>query len=136
MAHSKQTHHILENVNLCFLPQQNFRMNVLNGTTFNSKSKIKYLGSVIDRSLSGQDNLSTITNKSNSKLKFVYRHKRVLSTSTGTILSTSLIQGYFDYASVSLFFSFNSSLQHKLQVVQNNVVRFILNKGAHWQAHI
>ncbi len=45
----------------------------LYGTTINSKSNIQYLGSVVGCSLSGQDNVSNITKKSNSKLKFMLR---------------------------------------------------------------
>ncbi len=47
-------------------------------------------------------------------------------------LSTSLILGYVDYASVSLFYSLNSSFRHKLQVVQIKVFHFILING-HWE---
>ncbi len=44
---------------------------VLNGTTVNAKSNITYRGSVIDRSLLGQGNVSNITKTSNGKLKFI-----------------------------------------------------------------
>ncbi len=59
----------------------------------------------------------------------MYRHKHVLNTSTQNNVSTSLIQSYDDYPNVSWFYSLNSSFQHKLQVMQNKVVCFILNKG-------
>ena len=100
-----------------------------NGSTIESKSNVKYLGTTIDRSLSGQDNVSNIISKSNNKLKFLYRHKRVLNTEMRKILSTSLIQGNIDYASVSYYFGLGKNLKHKLQVIQNKMVRYIFNMG-------
>jgi len=105
-----------------------FKVN-LNGTTIDSKSNIKYLGSIIDNNLSGQENVSNIVKKSNGKLKFMYRQKRVLNYHSRKTLSTALIQGHVDYGSVSWFYSLSKKLQHKLQVVQNKMVRFILDKG-------
>lgn len=105
-----------------------FKIN-FNGNIIESKSNIKYLGSVIDRSLTGHDNVSGIIRKSTGKLKFLYRQKKSLNFSTRKILSTSLIQGHIDYACVSWFYGLPKFLQQKLQVVQNKMTRFILDKG-------
>ena len=99
-----------------------------NGTTIHGKSNIKYLGTIMDQNLTSQDNISGIVKKSNGKLKFLYPHKKHLNTPTRKILSNALIQGHTDYASVSWYHSASKTFQHKLQVIQNKMVRFILDK--------
>jgi hypothetical protein len=111
----------------------NFSVN-FNDTTIQAETNIKYLGSFIDQTLSGQDNVNSIVSKGNSRLKFLYRYKRVLNTGTRKILSSALIQGHMDYACVAWYYSTSNVLKHKLQVLQNKVARFILNKGP--QDHI
>jgi len=39
---------------------------------------VKYLGTTVDQTLSGHDNVSQITNKENGKLKFMYRNAIIL----------------------------------------------------------
>jgi hypothetical protein len=97
--------------------------------TIESKSNIKYLGSTINQTLSGIENINNIVKTSNGKLKFLYRHKAVLDRKTRKILSTALIQGHIDYAIVSWYYGLSNICKQKLQVVQNKMVRFILNKG-------
>ncbi len=100
-----------------------------NGTSITSSSNVKYLGSMLDPSLSGHDNVMSIVKKSNGKLKFLYRNQQHLNTSTRKTLSSALIQGHMDYAAVSWYHSLSNPLKHKLQVIQNKMVRFILNMG-------
>ena len=71
--------------------------------------------------------VNSITEKVNSRLKFLYRHAKYLNTTTRITLSSTLIQCYFDYSSSSWFGGLSEALKHKLQVTQNKVVRFILN---------
>ena len=100
-----------------------------NDTEITAKSNIKYLGTTIDQTMSGQDIVTSIIKKANGKLKFLYRYKRVLNRTTRKILATALIQGNSDYACMSWYHSLNVTMKHRLQVVQNKVVRFILNLG-------
>jgi hypothetical protein len=90
---------------------------------------VKYLGSIIDQSLSGKDNVSSIIRKANGKLKFLYRNRRCLNERTRKILCTSLILSHMDYAAMSWYYGLTSNLKGKLQVMQNKVVRFILELG-------
>ena len=85
-----------------------------------SQDSVRYLGLCIDK-------YTSIIGKVNSRLKFLYRNCRSLNSSTRLTLSTALIQCYFDYSCSSWFGGLNKSLKHKLQVVQNKVIRFILN---------
>ena len=61
--------------------------------------------------------------KANSRLKFLYRCK----FNSKKTLCAALIQCYFDYACSSWYSGLNKTFSKKLQVMQNKVVRFILN---------
>jgi ribonuclease P/MRP protein subunit RPP40 len=104
---------------------QNFSV-TWNGNVLTSTPTVRYLGSTVDQCLSGQDNVSNIIQKSNGKLKFLYRYSKFLNRSTRRILCTALIQSHLDYACMSWYFGISAFLKYKLQVIQNKRVRFIL----------
>ena len=58
----------------------------------------------------------------------MYRHRNSLGKMSRQLLSSALIQPHFDYAATSWYMGSTEHLKHKLQVTQNKVVRFILNK--------
>ena len=93
------------------------------------KSSLKYLGSIIENDLSGKESVDNIIKKANGRLKFLYRHKNVLSRETRKILSMALVQSHIDYACMSWYFNLTDVLQSKLQVLQNKMIRFILGLG-------
>ena len=66
--------------------------------------------------------------KAHARLKFMYRHRNSLGKMSRQLLSSVLIQPHFDYAATSWYMGSTEHLKHKLQVTQNKVVRFILNK--------
>ena len=72
--------------------------------------------------------------KANSRLKFLYRYKYLLNFESRKILCSALIQCYFDYSCSSWFPGINKGLMDKLQVVQNRIIRFILNLD--YRSHI
>ena len=100
-----------------------------NGQPIKSKACIKYLGSLIDCNMSGKDMVENIVKKSNNRLKFLYRNAKHLSFKTRKILCTALIQSNIDYGCMSWYHSLNCTLKRKLQIIQNKMVRFILNEG-------
>ncbi len=100
-----------------------------NGHTIQGQDNIKYLGSLIDHTLSGTNTVNNLVKKSNSKLKFLYRQSKFLDLSSKKTLCSALIQSHLDYACSSWYYSLNVTLQNKLQVIQNKMVRFILNLG-------
>ena len=60
-------------------------------------------------------------------LIFLYIDKGIFYTKkTSQTLCTSLIQCYFDYCCPSWFYSLPTKWKHKLQVMQNNIIRFML----------
>ena len=68
-----------------------------------------------------------IIKKANQRLKFLYRHKSCLSLLSRKSLCNALIQCHIDYACTSWYESLSVKLKKKLQVVQNKVIRFILD---------
>ena len=55
--------------------------------------------------------------------------QNVLIPGREKILSTALIQCYFDYSCSSWYSGLGSGLTKKLQILQNKVVRFVLDLG-------
>ncbi len=100
-----------------------------NGHNIQGQDNIKYLGSLIDHTLSGTNTVNNLVKKSNSKLKFLYRKSKCLDQPSKKTLCSALIQSHLDYACSSWYYSLNVTRQTKLQVIQNKMVRFILNLG-------
>ena len=95
--------------------------------TINNVKKVKYLGQQIDNDLSSSSVVDDIVKKSNSRLKFLYRYKDILNFDTKKILCTALIQCHFDYSCSSWYPGTNLTLRKKLNIMQNKIVRFVLN---------
>jgi len=69
-----------------------------------------------------------ISQKVNSRLKFLYRKRNFLNELTKKLLVSSLIQCHFDYAWSFWFHCLTNKLEkNKLQVTQNNMIRFVLS---------
>ena len=97
------------------------------GNIISSKTCVKYIGLDIDQSLSGECIADKLVSRCNSKLKFLYRQARHFDLPTKRLLVSSLIQSHFDYASSSWFSGLTKTHQRRLQVMQNKVIRFLLN---------
>ena len=98
-----------------------------NGHTINAQNSVKYLGSVLDKDLSGSSIVDSIVKKVNSRIKFLYRQSAFLNRSMRITLCNSLIQCHFDYACSSWFCGLSKQLKSRLQITQNKVIRFINN---------
>ena len=98
-----------------------------NNTSIKSVKNVSYLGLTLDNTLSGDCIVTNIIKKSSSRLKFLYRYKEILNESSRKILSSALIQCHFDYCCSSWYSSTSKTLKNKLQVMQNKMIRFILN---------
>ncbi len=79
--------------------------------------------------MSGETTWKTIISKCNSRLKFMYRQEGCLPTATKKTLCLALTQCNFDYAVSSWYPSMSQTAKKKLQVVQNKIIRFMLNLG-------
>ncbi len=92
-----------------------------------AQDSIKYLGVTLDQYLSGDVMVTSVINKVNGKLKFLYRHAQYLNQKLRKNLCSALLQCHIDYCCTSWFSGLNKSYQRKLQIQQNKMVRFILN---------
>ena len=105
-----------------------------NDTAINLVKSVTYLGITLDNDISGESVVSNIIKKASSRLKFLYRYKDMLNEKSRKIMCSALIQCHFDYCCSSWYTSLNKNLKNKLQVMQNKMIRFMLNLG--YRAHI
>ena len=84
-----------------------------NATIKNVKC-VKYLGLLIDDTLSGENIVSNILKMASSRLKFIFRYSDILNTKSRKTLCSALIQCYFDYSSSSWYSGINKTLKKKL----------------------
>ena len=100
---------------------------ICNNEIIQNVKSVKYLGLQLDEDLAGESIVNEISKKVNSRLRFLYRYKDYLNKESRKTLCTALIQCHFDYSCSSWFPGINKGLSDKLQVLQNRMVRFILN---------
>ena len=81
----------------------------------------------MDNFLSGEHIVDNIIKKANQRLKCLYRYKNCLSQQSRKTVCTALIQYHFDYACSCWYEGLSKKLKDRLQVIQNNVIRFILD---------
>ncbi len=98
-------------------------------STINSTTDVKYLGVKIDENLSGKGITDTIPKKCNGRIKFLYRQARCFPTELKKTLCQSLVQSHVDYAITSWYAAMSQKAKTKLQIIQNKIVRFILDLG-------
>ena len=65
-----------------------------------------------------------------NKLKFLYRNARSLDSKSKAVLTSALIQCHFDYACAIWYSGLTQTFKTKLQIVQNKIIRFILDLPA------
>ena len=87
-------------------------------------SKVKYLGCLLDETMSGEAMALNIVHKINNKLKFVYRKNSFLTPALKRLLCNALIQPHFDYACSAWYPNLIKKLKHRIQTTQNKCVRF------------
>ncbi len=91
---------------------------------------MKYLGVKIDETLSGKDIIDTILKKCNGRIKFLYRQARCFLTALKRTLCQSLVQSHIDYYAISSWYAaMSQKAKTKLQIIQSNMIRFILDLG-------
>ena len=88
-----------------------------NGSVIGSESEVTYLGAILDQTLSGASTARSIITKSTNKLKFLYGNARSLDSKSKAVLTIW-------YSGLTQTFKTN------LQIVQNKIIRFILDLPA------
>ena len=81
----------------------------------------------MDCMLNGKSMVESILSKINNKLKFLYRKQRFLNKDIRRLLCNSLIQPHYDFACCSWYPLLTKNLKNRLQVSQNECIRFCLN---------
>ena len=84
-----------------------------NNEVIKNVNSVKYLGLQIDNDLAGDNIVKGIIKKANSRLKFLYRHKDMLSFNCKKTLCSALIQCHFDYACSSWYPGIRKELTKK-----------------------
>ena len=92
-----------------------------------AKSTVKYLGVELDQHLSGEYIARNAICNIHNKVKFLLRNTNFFNMKVKQMLTTALIQCHFDYASASWFYGLSQKSKSKFQVLQNKVVRYLLN---------
>ena len=89
---------------------------------------------MLEQYLSGANMATSVIQKANARLKFLYRKSKFLNLTTKKLLVMSLIQCHFDYACSFWYRGLSKVLKNKLQVTQNKIIRFVLNMDS--RAHV
>jgi hypothetical protein len=105
-------------------------MVMCNNEIIKCSPSVKYLGVSLDQFLCSDEIALNVIKKTSARLKFLYRQGSFLNEKTRKTLCTALIQCYFDYSCSSWYPALSQKLKNKLQVMQNKMVRFILNLDA------
>lgn len=98
-----------------------------NGADITSQTSVLYLGVTLEQSLSCEAVALKILSKCAGKLKFLYRKTRLFDLSVKKMLSSSLVLCHLDYACSAWYSSLTAKLRNKLQVMQHNIIRYILD---------
>ena len=89
-------------------------------------SKVKYLGCMLDETMSRETMALSVIIKINNKLKFLYRKNRILIPTLRRLLCNALIQPHFDYACSAWYPNLTKKLKNRIQTSQNKCINFCL----------
>ena len=81
---------------------------------------------MLEQCLSGANMATSVIQKANARLKFLYRKRKFLNLTTKKLLALSLIQCHFDYACSFWYPGLSKVLKNKLQVTQNKIIQYVL----------
>ena len=91
-------------------------------------SKVKYLGYILDETMSGESMALKVINKINSRIKFLNRKNKFLTPVLRRLLYNALIQPHFDYASSPWYPNLTQKMKNKIQTTQNKCIRYYLQQ--------
>ena len=89
-------------------------------------SKVTYLGSILDDTMSREVMATKVINKINSRLKFLPRKNKFLTPALRRLLCNALIKTHFDYASSAWYPNLTQKIKNKIQITQNKCIRYCL----------
>ena len=89
-------------------------------------TKVTCLGCILDKKLSGESLTTHVTNKVNSRLRFLYRQSKFLDIPLHRLLCNAMIQHYSDRTCNAWYPNLNKNSKNRLQAGQNKCIRFCL----------
>ena len=105
---------------------QNFQV-VFQNFKIQAQKSVKYLGVFLDNDLSGTSMVEGIIKKASSRLKFLFRQGKNLDLNCRKLLGSAIVQSHLDYCCSSWYNGLTKKLLNNMQVVQNRLIRFILD---------
>ena len=101
---------------------------VHSGTEIKQYAKVKYLGCILDQSLSGESMALNVIDKVNSRLKFLHRQNCFLTLPLRKLLCNAMIQPVFDYACTAWFSNLSKRLKSSVTKQVHQVLLTIREK--------
>ena len=94
---------------------------------------VKYLGCMLDETMSGETTALSVINKINNKLTILYQKNRFLTLILRRLLRNTLIQTHFKYARSAWYPNLTKKLKNRIQTSKNKCICFCLqlNKMTH-----
>ena len=94
----------------------------------------KYLGVLLDDSMTGNSHAANVLKTATSRLAFLYRNSSLLDFRTRKTLCMALIQPHLDYCASSWYEGISEAMKSRLAVLQRKMVRFVNNLD--YRAHV
>ena len=88
--------------------------------------KVKYLGCLMDETMSAEAMALYVIHKINNKLRFIYCKNEFLTPAMRRLLCNVLIQSHFDYECSAWYPNLSKKLKHRIQTTQNKCMCFYL----------
>ena len=99
----------------------------VNSTAIDRSDSFKYLGVVINQTMSWSEHIDSITTKINQRIGMIKRIRHLLSLHAKLTLYNCLIIPLFDYGDTVWGDKNNDTLMGQLQVLQNKAAKVLLN---------
>ena len=106
-----------------------------NGTEIKQYEKAKYLGSILDQSLSHESMALNIIDKVNLRLKFLHRQNHFLTPSLHRLLCNAIIHPLFDYTCTCLIFESLKKIKITSSSITKQVIRVCLQLDKRSKIH-
>ena len=87
----------------------------------------KYLGITINQNMTWSDHIESLVSRANQRIGLLRRVKHLLPRHARITLYNALILPILDYADIVWGDKDNTTLMNKLQIVQNNAAKTILD---------
>jgi hypothetical protein len=100
---------------------------MINDTLIDTVNEIKYLGVIIDNSLSFKKNLDYVCNKISKKLGYLSRVGKCMSTWTRKLIYMTIVEPHFLYCN-TIFYNLKQYDIMRLQKLNNRAMRIILKE--------